>query len=349
MDKFKRSLSLFLEQYKPRTILYIGKIFGEYYPELVPKDRGVHFTNLFLREPGLRSQEESAPRYYTVVGPFHMAESLDEALQVLSGYPSFDLILIDTVHKKEYIDAILHGIVKQSLAPYLILHDAVPHEDEWTVPSRSCGRIPWCGETYAAVYQFHREYPGTTRMVRDGHAGYAFIRLWDPIVVPVASPPPIEASTETLRLARDVSEAHEDFYRDALQSGTWVDAPAPSHYPAREKVQRVAVAPGICFHVFWKDFTRTENQRGPSLSLFVRTREKLKFDFQGIHAHYHVTDEKGVDSGRLPFSSSSDLNDQLEEMKTVLAKTPWTNTPEGHTALEDACKKIWILFHNHYT
>ena len=337
MEKFQKSLGLFFEQYQPRDILYIGKIFGEYYPRLVPTNSSMTWTNLFLREPSLRAQEDAALPFSNIQGTFHMTDTLDEAIQVISSLSSFDLVLMDTVHDMEYIRTILATLVDRSLAPYLILHDAVPHFKEWTTPSRSCGKIPWCGETYKAIFEFHLRYPETTRIVRDGHAGYAFLRLWNIRNVP----PPVDTATDLITFERvqQESETHDDFFQDALQSKTWVDAPAPSRFPLRQMVQRIHVVRGVSFHVFWKDFTVTENRRGPSLSVFVHGREKFKFDFQGASAHYHLTDEKGRDSGRLPFSSSSfSLTDHIQEMKTLLAPPV-----EWEDALEHACRKLWSL------
>lgn len=340
MEKFQKSLCLFFEQYQPQTILYIGKVFGEYYPCLVPCKRPIKWTNLYLREPRLRVQEDKAMPLKNILGTFHMAETLEEALQKISTYPSYDLVLMDTVHLLEYIEAILDALVQHSTAPYLILHDAAPHHEQWTTPSRSSEKVPWCGETYKAVNQFHGRYPGTTRIVRDGHAGYAFVRLWD-IKEKKKTPHPRTPVTVTDRIPFsslfEESEDHEDFFHDALESREWVDAPAPSHFPLRQHVQRIAVARGVSFHVFWKDFTSTEDRRGPSLSLFVRGREKLKFDFQGVHAHYHITDDQGRDSGRLPFSSST-LSLQIQEMKTILDPPV-----EWEDAFQDACNKIWSM------
>ena len=84
----------------------------------------------------------------------------------------FDLVFIDTVHYEEYVDILLHAVVSGSLAPYLILHDAVPTHEQWTVPKRSSGNMSWCGTSYKAIFRFAIQHPETTHLIHDGHTGY---------------------------------------------------------------------------------------------------------------------------------------------------------------------------------
>jgi len=335
MEKFVDSLRLFCEQYKPRTLLYVGKVFGEYYPTSLPSIDTIKVTNLFIREPLLQNQEEKElPGLPSrVCGSFCFCETFEEALTKIREFPGpFDLILMDTVHFQEYVTVLLDTMVKISLAPYLVLHDAMPAFDKWCIPERHHGCMPWCGTTHVAIYHFLQQYPGTTHIVRDDHAGYAFIRWTVPLPI---SHTPCPSENITLQDVRNKSISHESFFQDILSPRLWVEAPAPSHYPVREKVQCLRVQPGIVYHVFWKDFSATENRRGPSLSLFVHGEERLKFDFQGDDGHFHRIDEKGVDSGRLPFSST-EIEDQLKEMKTLLQEY----VVPGEKVLDEACRRL---------
>ena len=98
----------------------------------------------------------------------------------------------------------------------------------------------------------------------------------------------------------------------------------------------------MSIHLFWKDFTATENRKGPSLSLFGHGQERLKFDFQGECAHYHTMDKHGKDSGRIDFQSvGTEL--QMEEMKTILYYTSWVQAI--HKEVQDACQRNFSEIH----
>jgi len=174
MDNFYSSLNYIFDKNNPQKILYIGKIFGEYY---MNDKRINHFqnsnldiTNYIIKEPTL-IKYKNENFFEKIIGKYDYLTFEEFFKKELDN--DYDLIFMDTVQYKEETNKIIKNIVTKG--KLIILHDAFPVIKEYLFKIRT-KPVGWCGETYISIFNFYINNKNTCYIVNDGHVGYCFIK-----------------------------------------------------------------------------------------------------------------------------------------------------------------------------
>jgi hypothetical protein len=120
----------------------------------------------------------------------------------------YDLIVMDTVHYKEYVDKLLKIIVLKT--KLVVLHDALPYDKNLIQPKRKFPSA-WCGETYLSIFNFYINNPNNTFIINDDFVGYAFIKCTNDMNLI------FDSKIYTLEHIRTYTKTHEDFYNNYLE------------------------------------------------------------------------------------------------------------------------------------
>jgi hypothetical protein len=166
------SLNTVLDMIKPKKILYIGKVFGEFFLSSELNNLSSYELEVYIiSEPPLRELEKNIDIECLNFEDFKfLFETKDLSI--------YDFVMVDTVHYIEYLDYILKFIVPKLRMDILIFfHDAYPtgFYQEFIFDIRN-EPISWVGKTYISLYNFYINNPNNTFIIDDSYVGYAFIK-----------------------------------------------------------------------------------------------------------------------------------------------------------------------------
>ena len=174
MNNFYSSLNYIFDKNKPQKILYIGKIFGEYYMNDKKinhfKNLNLDITNYIIKEPILINYDYKN-FFKTIVGKYDYLTFEEFFKKELDN--DYDLIFIDTVQYKEETNKVIKNTVTKG--KLIILHDAFPVIKEYVFKIRT-KPVAWCGETYISIFNLYINNKNTCYIVDDNYVGYCFIK-----------------------------------------------------------------------------------------------------------------------------------------------------------------------------
>jgi len=175
MDNFYNTLNCILNECKPQKILYIGKIFGEYYMNDKKIDHfknKLNITNYIIKETLLEKYEKKQKDFFESISGKYYYLTFDEFFEADIG-SDYDLIFIDTVQYKEETNKIIKNTVTKG--KLIILHDAFPVINEYLFKIRT-KPVAWCGETYISIFNFYINNKDVCTIVDDDYVGYCIIK-----------------------------------------------------------------------------------------------------------------------------------------------------------------------------
>ena len=173
-EKFYTSINLVVNKTQPKKILFLAKVFCEEWllPNMLTYSDDVHIDYILIQEDeviGLECEIKDGMKYNF---PHHYV-SFDE-FKNFSFLDSYDFIIMDTVHYKDYMDYIFKNIIPLCNG-YVLLHDTLPQsEGSLTIPRRS-DTSPWVGQTYISFHNFYLGNKTITYNFDDGYVGYGLI------------------------------------------------------------------------------------------------------------------------------------------------------------------------------
>jgi hypothetical protein len=212
LENFYKSINFYLESEKPQKLLYIGKIYGEYFfaqkniAYFNNTDNKLNITNIIIKEDLLKSYEDNIKNTFFngIIGTYQYL-SFTEAYNIISENKDYyDMIFIDTVHYKEYIDMILKKLC--NMCKFILMHDAVPLNKNYICDIRNTP-IPWCGTTYIATWNLHLHNPNNVYIVNDNFVGYCFIKTNNSMI--------LNYNVKNYELDEIINKSmlHEEFYK----------------------------------------------------------------------------------------------------------------------------------------
>jgi len=173
-EKFYSSINLVINDLQPKKILFLAKAVCEEWllPSMLTYSDDIHIDYILIQEDEIFDLECKIKDGKKYNFPYHYV-SFDE-FKTFSFLDSYDFIIMDTVHYKDYMDYIFKNIIPLCNG-YVLLHDTLPQsEGDMTVPRRS-GSGPWVGQTYISFHNFHLANKDISYNFDDGYVGYGLI------------------------------------------------------------------------------------------------------------------------------------------------------------------------------
>jgi hypothetical protein len=163
-------LNILLNDIKPKKILYIGKIFGEYFltPEKTPCIVGSEVTNYIIKEEPLENIEvlefDNFVKTHSITNIIHLTF---QEFKLIESFEEYDFVFVDTVN---YYDILRHilNFSNYKVGVKLFFHDVCPCKEFFTYTQkiRYSNEI-WIGETFLAFYNFYKKNPDNVKIYRD--------------------------------------------------------------------------------------------------------------------------------------------------------------------------------------
>ncbi len=157
-------------------ILNISKIYGEIFCDDIDVcyKSNVIIDMIFIQEKSIPFDRQYITDVFTEYSDINARYMSFESFKNFNFEPSYDVIIIDTVHYKKYLDYILQNII-QLCDHVVFLHDTLPPE-HLTFDKRTTD-VPWCGKTYLSFYNFCLSNPTSAFVIADGYVGYGLIKM----------------------------------------------------------------------------------------------------------------------------------------------------------------------------
>ena len=173
-DKFYSSINLVVNKLQPKKILFLAKAVCEEWllPGMLTYSDNIHVDYILIQEDQIINLECEFKDSKEYNFPYHYV-SFDE-FKDFSFLDSYDFIIMDTVHYKDYMDYIFKNIIPLCNG-YVLLHDTLPQsEGSLTIPRRS-DTSPWVGQTYISFHNFYLSNKNISHNFDDGYVGYGLI------------------------------------------------------------------------------------------------------------------------------------------------------------------------------
>jgi hypothetical protein len=173
-EKFYSSINLVVNKTQPKKILFLSKVFCEEWllSSMVTYSNNIHIDYLLIQEDELLNLECKVKDDNKYNFPHHYLSF--EEFKKFSFLDSYDFIIMDTVHYKDYMDYIFKQIIPLCNG-YVLLHDTLPQSEGTMTVSRRINNEPWVGETYISFHNFHIANKEITFNFDDKNVGYGLI------------------------------------------------------------------------------------------------------------------------------------------------------------------------------
>ena len=132
----------------------------------------VRIDYILIQEEGIRDLECKLKRDKKYSFPYHYVSF--EEFKAFSFSDSYDLIVMDPVHYKEYMDYTFKHIIPLC-SGYVLLHDTLPPCEGYLTKSRRTDSGLWVGQTYISFFNFYLANKAISFNFDDGYVGYGFI------------------------------------------------------------------------------------------------------------------------------------------------------------------------------
>lgn len=181
LDQFYFTINSILDRIKPKNILYIGKIFGEYFiGNRMNKIVEYNIKSYIISEPLLINSEQQKIESFKRRYSSHNIEylSFDDFTQLdFSNFEMYDIIIIDTVHYYNYINYIISQFNKLKPNIPILFHDTNP-------PKKLCFELrqvncSWCGETCLSFFNLLQNNRDKVFNIDDHYVGYGVVKTGD--------------------------------------------------------------------------------------------------------------------------------------------------------------------------
>ena len=173
-EKFYSSIDLVVNKTQPKKILFLAKAVCEEWllPSMLTYSDNIHVDYILIQEDEIINLECEYKEGKEYNFPYHYV-SFDE-FKDFSFLDSYDFIIMDTVHYKDYMDYIFKNIIPLCNG-YVLLHDTLPQsEGSLTIPRRS-DNSAWVGQTYISFHNFYLSNKTISYNFDDGYVGYGLI------------------------------------------------------------------------------------------------------------------------------------------------------------------------------
>ncbi len=173
-EDFYSSIRLVIETVKPKKILFLSKAVCEQWllPDMLTYANDIHVDYISLQEAEILHIECKIMESTTYPFPNHYV-SFDE-LKKFSFLESYDFIIMDTVHYKEYMDYIFKNIIPLCNG-FVLLHDTLPQSEGALTVARRTDDRAWTGQTYISFHNFCLANKGIAKNFEDSYVGYGLI------------------------------------------------------------------------------------------------------------------------------------------------------------------------------
>lgn len=174
-ENYYSTITKVLSKLKPKKILFLSKAACEEWlsPSMLKYSDDIHIDYVLIQEDEILNLECGLMEKNKYKFPYHYV-SFDE----FKNFPlleSYDFIIMDTVHYKEYMDYIFKNIISLCNG-YVLLHDTLPQNEKenMTIPRRR-NTGAWVGQTFISYYNFWLGNKDTSYNFNDGYVGYGLI------------------------------------------------------------------------------------------------------------------------------------------------------------------------------
>lgn len=173
-EMFYSVINSVINKTQPKKILFLAKAFCEEWllPNMVTYSDNIQIDYILIQEDEILDIECKFKDYKKYNFPYHYLSF--EEFKKFSFLDSYDFIVMDTVHYKDYMDYIFKQIIPLCTG-YVLLHDTLPQSEGIMTIARRSDNSPWVGQTYISFHNFYLANKGITFNFDDGYVGYGFI------------------------------------------------------------------------------------------------------------------------------------------------------------------------------
>jgi hypothetical protein len=214
------TINRLVDEIQPKKILNVAKVSCQEWlsikaiPYLKENRKDLHIDYFLIREPAIGDEEEKKYRRTHFSFPTRWV-TFEEFVQTPL-QDSYDLIILDTVHYREYADWMFTNL-PQKCRGAIVIHDTLPPTEGTllTCAMRTEVSHDWAGQTYLSYHNFHQANSECAVNVDDRFVGYGIIDLRNnPVIVTDYDC----TATSDLATIKATAISHEDYLKNSNSS-----------------------------------------------------------------------------------------------------------------------------------
>lgn len=211
------TINRLVDEIQPKKILNVAKVSCQEWlsikaiPYLKENAKTLHIDYFLIREPAIGDEEEKKYRKTNFSFPTRWVSFEEFTQSTLQD--DYDLIILDTVHYREYADWMFTNL-PQRCQGAIVIHDTLPPTEGTllTCAMRTAVTHDWAGQTYLSYHNFHQANPQCAVNVDDRFVGYGIIDLRN--VTEIVTDYDCTVTADLARI-RTTAISHEDYLKNS--------------------------------------------------------------------------------------------------------------------------------------